>query len=198
MVQHNLIASICLTFVSSFVFAAQGLSLETYIVNSADDMAGCFQLKPYKLKEKNETSTATHYITDFDIQKGCALKGLELARKKSTDKVTLIKLGEEVRKGFRQEGALGIYQILVENDKSKESCGDAQIYSAMTAGLAHPKDYPSAADSDVKKALAIVTACLESKQFSLDIKEEVATKKDYISENLCPFLKSKKVVSECP
>lgn len=185
-------------FIFSTVQAGQGLSLESYNVNTIEDLSGCFQLKPYELKEQNSTSSRQHFISDFDIQKGCALKGLDLAKKKSSDKAALLQIGEEIRKGYRIEGTLDVYQILVKNDKNKESCSNVQVYSAMTAGLSHPKDYPSEAFSDVKKALVIVGLCLESKTFKQDILDEVATKKPYITDNLCPFLKSKKLLTNCP
>lgn len=172
-------------------------SLESIKINAPADLEGCYAIQPYVLHRKGDAANTEHWIDEVEIANGCTAKAVTLAKAHPNDKAMLMQIAEEVRRGHREEASLKVFRVLAENDKSKASCDESALFNAILAGLRHPAEWPSRADADVTNALAVVDACLPSSQFATDIKDELVHAYPYVNENLCPFLKKKKVVGSC-
>ena len=174
-----------------------GGTLESLRVSSIEDLEACYAIQPYMLEQQHGEKKTTRLVEAQEIQEGCTAKAVELAKGKSKDPAALKALAEQVRRGHRAEASLKVFLVAVEADATKGSCVDAELDSALQAALSHPADTPSKKDSDVALALQVVGACLANKQFKADIQEELEQGKSPLPENLCPFLKLKKVVASC-
>jgi hypothetical protein len=172
-------------------------SLESIKINEPGDLEACYAMQPYVLRRDGQAASSYHDINEVEIANGCTAKAVALAKAHPNDKAMLMQIAEEVRRGHREEASLKVFRVLAENDKSKASCDESALFNAILAGLRHPAEWPSRADADVSNALAVVDACLASSQFTTDIKDELVHAYPYVNENLCPFLKKKKVVASC-
>lgn len=187
--------AVWVTFWSSISFGAA--SLENTSVKNADDLAKCFEIQPYVVQQDHAGGATKHWVDEGMIASGCTDKAVSLAAEKKGDTKLLQALAEEVRRGSRPEMSLKVFRVAAEADKTKAICDDSELYSALMRGLSHPVDYPSRTDSYFKSARAVIEACLPSKQFVADLKEDAGAGKPYISENLCSILKERKLMSSC-
>lgn len=175
-----------------------GPTLDTVQVNSVEDLDTCYSIKPYaqteKLKEKNNHS----WVDEGEIAEACGDKAVALARKEIKNSKKVFEIAESVRRNHRSGASLRIFRVLVDAQVTAEICDTAPLQEAVIEGLSHPADYPSAKAAFSKNSFAIIDKCLKFSQFKQDIKDELEKDNSYVKSNLCPFLKERKVVSNCP
>lgn len=179
------------------ILTANAETLEQIQITNTATLESCYSINPYSVKNKSGNTETKQFVDRDEIAYKCSQKAVILADQNKANQKLVLDIAEIVRKNFRKEASLKIFSVLTANDKTLKSCDNSAGYSALKAALAHPKDFPTAVDSDLNAAFSYMSICIKDPQFLKDIQEDTESDNTYVKANLCNFLKTKNIKAKC-